>query len=346
MKRKIWLVLGLISAFALILGALCPKAPAGKTVKITDSLGREVEVPENPQKVVVLNSDAGEAMVILGLERRVVGITDSIKKEGMLRQIIDKPSVGRAFAPNIEKILELQPDIVITYGKWPKPEKLEEKLAGTGIAVVRLDFYKPQTFERDFRELSKIFGAEERAESFLRWRAAVLRKVQERTGEIERKVKVFPRSADPNRAWKTYGVGSSTDEGITLAGGYNISSELEGAYPTASPEWVVEQNPDVVILCDYRRAGYTLEDPQKLAELVEEAEKVEGLKETKAVREGRVYLIANDLLGGSQTFIGVLYLAKWFYPEKFEDISPEEVHREYFERWLRIPYKGLWVYPS
>ena len=43
--------------------------------------------------------------------------------------------------------------------------------------------------------------------------------------------------------------------------------------------------------------------------------------------------------------IAVLYSAKWFYPDIFSNLNPEEVHREYFERWLRVEYRGIWAYP-
>lgn len=48
---------------------------------------------------------------------------------------------------------------------------------------------------------------------------------------------------------------------------------------------------------------------------------------------------------GGQWQLGALYLAKRIYPEHFEDVDPEEFHREYFEEWFDIPYQGVWVYP-
>jgi iron complex transport system substrate-binding protein len=39
-------------------------------------------------------------------------------------------------------------------------------------------------------------------------------------------------------------------------------------------------------------------------------------------------------------------MAKWFYPERFKDLDPEVVHKEYFEEWLGVPYRGIWTYPQ
>jgi iron complex transport system substrate-binding protein len=38
-------------------------------------------------------------------------------------------------------------------------------------------------------------------------------------------------------------------------------------------------------------------------------------------------------------------MAKWFYPEIFQDLNPDEINKEYCEKWLGVPYKGIWAYP-
>jgi iron complex transport system substrate-binding protein len=43
--------------------------------------------------------------------------------------------------------------------------------------------------------------------------------------------------------------------------------------------------------------------------------------------------------------VGLSYLAKWFYPEKFPDLDPEAIHKEYLERFQGLKYQGIFVYP-
>ncbi|WP_026558061.1 hypothetical protein [Brevibacillus sp. NSP2.1] len=43
-------------------------------------------------------------------------------------------------------------------------------------------------------------------------------------------------------------------------------------------------------------------------------------------------------------YIGNLQLAKYLYPDKFQDIEPEQYAKEYFEKWLGVPYQGIWHY--
>jgi iron complex transport system substrate-binding protein len=39
-------------------------------------------------------------------------------------------------------------------------------------------------------------------------------------------------------------------------------------------------------------------------------------------------------------------MSKVAYPERFEDINPDEIADEYFEEWLRVPYQGIHFYPA
>ena len=70
----------------------------------------------------------------------------------------------------------------------------------------------------------------------------------------------------------------------------------------------------------------------------------EAVKQLEAVKDNKVYVI-NYMLLGTRAVVGTHYLAKAAYPEKFADVDPEEIHREYFEKWLGIKYQGIWFYP-
>ena len=73
------------------------------------------------------------------------------------------------------------------------------------------------------------------------------------------------------------------------------------------------------------------------------------LRENAALEDGKVYIEASDIDSGPQLFIVVAYMAKWFYPELFEDLDPEATQREYLDRFQWIEYDvdehGVFVYP-
>lgn len=68
------------------------------------------------------------------------------------------------------------------------------------------------------------------------------------------------------------------------------------------------------------------------------------ISQTKAGENDRVHLIYSKLLGGDKTYLGAFFLAKWFYPEIFADVNPDDVLEEYFSDWLNVPLKGIWSY--
>jgi len=317
-------------------------------ITITDSLGRTVEVPYRPSRVVVLTTDAAEVMRILEIRIAVVGVGDTVQKESHLG-FQDKPIVGKWNNPSIEKIVELKPQVVITYGQWPGPE-LEQKLEPAGIKVVRLDFYKPETFDSDMRALAQMFGREKVAEDFLRWKEQKIALLSDRLKGLadEDKLRVFAISASKleQATWSTFGQGTATHQGIEMAGGINVAAALK-EYPQVSAEWILQQNPDVLVIPVYdERLGYTATDFTEAAALQKKALENQVLGKTKAAKDQRVYLLRNFLLGGNKTYLGALFLAKWFYPERFQDIKPEQILNEYFEKWLEVPFKGKWAYPE
>jgi iron complex transport system substrate-binding protein len=68
-----------------------------------------------------------------------------------------------------------------------------------------------------------------------------------------------------------------------------------------------------------------------------------------AVKNGKVYAIHYDIVTGPGAFISVLYYAKLFNPDIFEDLDVQMIHQEYVDRFKRIDYNvyehGVFVYP-
>jgi len=71
-----------------------------------------------------------------------------------------------------------------------------------------------------------------------------------------------------------------------------------------------------------------------------------GSSEIDAVRNEKVYTYPFSMLLTSARWpVGLVYIGKCFYPDRFEDVNPDEFHAEWLEKWYGLEYKGLWVYP-
>ena len=322
--------------------------PDKKEVDITDSLGESITLPYPLERVVVLNSNAAEAIRILEAQEAIIGIADSLLDEVYLG-LDDRELVGKYNRPSYEKILELRPQAVFAYEKSYSDEDFSAKLEPLGIKVVKLNLYKPESYDDELRMLAKAFGKEQRAEDFIAWKK---QKTDLLAGRIEDlgsrdpvSVLAIYTSDFAKGNYKTFAQNTSTHQGIELAGGKNIAGDMEG-YPQVNGEWILEQNPQIFVLNTSGKVemGYDVSDPTWSKDVVARAQKDALISKTDAGKNAQIYLLYNKLLSGDKTYIGAFYLAKWFYPDCFRDIDPELILQEYFEEWIGVPLQGIWSY--
>ncbi|MEB3860583.1 MAG: ABC transporter substrate-binding protein [Desulfurococcales archaeon] len=84
---------------------------AGRVKLYSEYLGREVEVPEEPERIVSLSPAITETLYLLGLEDRIVGVSYFCHKPERARE---KPKVGSYYKAEADKIKSLEPDLILT----------------------------------------------------------------------------------------------------------------------------------------------------------------------------------------------------------------------------------------
>ncbi len=356
------LVTILLSAFVildtLLLGPGYAKKASGQVseelITITDLAGRRVELRQNPQRVVVLYSQIPIAMRCLNisLDRMVGTDTFTIRQySGLLPELEEKEIIGRHFLDlDYEKIINLEPELVLAVPGTLKRTGIAQEPTPMGIKVVALDF-KIKNFRKTLELLGKIFDREKEAREFADFWFGKLEEVKRRAEGLSKdeKVRVYPEGTQ--RPYVTASEGTTLDEIITLAGGVNISAGLKGRSPEVDPEWVVEQNPDVILKypmgAEYQ-GGFGRRETEPFEEMRREIMGRPGFDRIKAVREGRVYILSRDILGGVFENVGVCYVAKILYPDLFRDLDPEAYFEELVERYLGLDFeqvRGVFIYP-
>ena len=323
----------------------------GKEKELTfiDFRGEAVTVKKPVMTMVVFSDSTADVIRVLEAEDKVVGIGSGLAKEKILLPMMSKlPTVGGS-PPDYEAILDLKPDIILPVGKGN--EVLEEKLEPY-VTVVRFDFYRHEIMTKQIMELGYILDKEDKAKEFSDFHSSILNKVKERTEELseDKKPRVLHCTYPGLQAIipKKY-IGSL----CTLAGGNNIAADLpaEGLVVKVDPEWILVQNPDIVIVKEFSGlpSGYGIDDINGAKKKIEQIMNEPGWDHITAVRDRKVYIEVSDIDCGPQSFITIAYMAKWFYPELFDDLDPEEIHQEYIDRFQRIDYDldehGVFVYP-
>ncbi len=292
------------------------------------------------QRIVVLNSDVLEVVRSLGAEKKVVGVFSEVVRESEFwGSLAQKPKVGSWRDANIEAIVALNPDIVLAYKRNPGPE-LEKKLSVFSIQVLRLDFYKIGTMEQEITILGRLIGQEQEARRLCNWYRERLRYVKDRLVKSSKHPRVYVESYTN---YHTVASGSGGHEMCILAGGENIASNFSVPYPRITPEWVVGQNPDVIVKAIAQINQYGLNTFKPFNEQRNIIMNRPGWRNIKAVQTGRVHVIGSSIWAGPRAVVGIAHMARWFYPEIFRDLKPESWHKEYLETFQKIPYKGVYV---
>ena len=136
----------------------------------------------------------------------------------------------------------------------------------------------------------------------------------------------------------------------TMAGGRNIAAgtDLFGNYVEVDKEWVVKQNPDIIIKSDWWNSGYTVDDISGIKAVWEEVMSRPELANVNAVKEGKVY-VYGAFTSTAQLIVGAAYFAKWIQPDLFEDLDPKEIHQEYLDKFFGdadfdLDEHGVFVY--
>jgi iron complex transport system substrate-binding protein len=330
---------------------------------IMDAEGAAKTISKPVEEIIVLNPDCSEAIRAIGANERIIGIESATAGyTTFFPELSQLPSVGSGSMPDIEEIMGMDPDILIAYAPGvynPGHEGLEDKLEPE-VTVVRLDFYKIGTIRDEMLKLGYLLDEEENAREYVDWYDGYVDEIADRVSGISEDEKP--------KVYIDYGGGEGSSERLTSAkgtgnhqlceraGGINIAADLPPGlapgYPYVSLEWILAQNPAVIIgqASGYntREGGYRTDDDSKLKAYYDELIGLSGFAELPAVENNRTYIIQSDVNGGLAGIVGLAYHATWFHPELFCELDPQEIHQEYIDEFCDIDFdvreQGVFVY--
>ena len=335
-----------------------------KELTLIDSEGNTKTVAMPVNKILTLNSDCTEAIRAIGAKDRIIGIESATAGHtNFFPELSTLPTVGRGSGPDLEEILEINPDIVMAYAPGvynPGHDGLEDKLEPS-LTVVRLNFYKPETVTEDVIKLGYLLGAVENARNYIGWHDEYIDEIGEVVSEIadDDKPRVFidygSQRGSSNRM--TAAKGTGLHQMCVQAGGINIAADLPPGlapgYPYAELEWVLSQAPAIIIgqASGYntRGGGYGTDDASDLEAYYNEILMIPGIGSVPAAADDRIHIMQGDISGGLADVVGLAYYAEWFHPDLFENVDAEAIHQEYIDEFCGIDFDvaehGVFVYP-
>ncbi|MDU9375820.1 hypothetical protein McpSp1_03990 [Methanocorpusculaceae archaeon Sp1] len=355
---SVFLVCVFLSIFCISAG--CVSSPdvgnTAGTITITDAFGREVTIPDNPQKIAVSGSGSMRYFVYLDVSLdRVVAVdyqdSDLFTRPNELRpyllanpEIKNHQALGSAMAVvDNEKLLASGAEVLFMGGASSSnvatANMITEK---TGIPVVM--FYvgdyvtKGDQIRETFRMLGKILHTEKRADEIIAYFNGIEEDLKGRVADVPDagKPTVYVCGISYNGAHGADG----TDPNylaFTLLGAKNVASNIgevsQTGYAKVAKEQILAWDPDMIFV---DLGTLTAAEGGAVVEFGNDAA-YQGLS---AVKNGEVYAVnphTSMNVNHETSLANAYYIGKVLYPEQFSDIDPAAKADEIYEFVVGAP---------
>lgn len=265
------------------------------TVECSD--GTKVTIESEPKKVLSVAPNLTEMVYELGAGEKLVGRSDYCDYP---KEVSEVTSVGTLDQPDMEQILELEPDIVIVSAHFQ--EENAKKLEELGIEVLTLYEEKELTGVYDMiTTLGTALNCQEEAENCVKEMKSMIQEVEEKVANLEKPSVYYVVGYGE---YGDYTAGGDTFIGgmLSKAGANNIAQDVSGWNITL--EKIIEADPDIIVISE---------------DLKDDFLSYPAYQELSAVKNGKVYAMDTDLLDrqGVRNAQGIRELAKLFYPDQF-----------------------------
>ena len=266
---------GALRSCALALFAASIAAVAAPVI-VRDDTGSTIKLPAPAQRIVSLAPHATELLFAVGAGSRIVGTLDTSDWPVAAKAI---PRVGDSRSIDLERILTLSPDLIVTW-PWTAPAQVEV-LRARGIPVFTT---MPATIDGIAANLERMgVLAGDPAAGWRESKAFRDRLAQMRARNAEaRKVRVFYEIWDA--PLYTIGGRHLITQAIEVCGGENIFAALTLPAPAVDVEAVLAAKPEAIIAGAERGARPGWLDGWR------------RWKELPAVAKDRLYAVDADLL--------------------------------------------------
>lgn len=298
-------VFGLLAAalVAALVGA--PAGPAGAAC-VTDDTGTEVCLDHPPTRAVSLYGAFTELLWEVGAGPTLVART---KNDDTIPAVRELPSVGTGLRPNVEYLLAVRPDLVVSRAGHAAGQAVTA-LRARGLTVAAFDPRGLDDLYATLDRLGTLFGrAEEAGRLEARLREGLARVAAVAAGAPRRLRVVYEVRAEP---LTVAGADSLVDELIRTAGGAD-AVEVPKKLVMLDVEALLRLDPDAYLV----QEGPMNRNPTPPGERPH-------LATLRAVREGRVLTVDEHRFArpGPQVAAAAEELSRFLYPELWAARTP------------------------
>ena len=231
-------------------------------------------------RIVVLDPATVEMIYMLGAEDKIVGVANLERSKVWPEEKVAKlESVGTFMKPSLEKIIALKPDLVIMSALTG--EELNNGLKSNNIEAKRVQANSIEEIFTNFLEVAKMLGKENEANKIIAEKKVKLEEIKKiATGN---KKGLFVMSASP---LMVFGNDNLPNDIMKLLNIKNIAENQKGRNPIVTPEFIMKENPDIIITLLPNPAQIVATNPQ--------------LKNVNAIKNNKFIVVnSSQILRGS-----------------------------------------------
>ena len=260
----------------------------GKKEEEKSKANAETKVNEKSKKkydrIVVLDPAVVEMVYLLGGEDKLVGIAKLERSKIWPEEKTEKvESVGTFINHSLEKIIALKPDLVIE--SFHSSDAIDKSLSSNNIEIIKIQANSIEDIFKNFQKVAKILGKEKEAEKII---AEKRQKIEEiKKIDTTEKKGLFILAPTPMRV---FGKGTLPNDIMEMLNIKNIAAGMEGMSPTLTPEYIIKENPDIILTF--------VKNPQEIVKANPQIKDISAIKNNKFV-----VLETGQILRGSPRMI-------------------------------------------
>ena len=208
-----------------------------ESISVADDSGVSVSFSKPPERVISLLPSLTESVCALGKCSTLVGVD---RFSNWPKSIKDLPKIGGMGDINIERIVQLKPDVVLLEKNSPAITRLN----GLGIQTFALDIKSMSDEERALQKLDRVLGTSESARVWNQIQQEITRANKQLLSRDKTISVYFEINPAPFAAGRSSFIGDI----LTRLGLVNIVPESLGPFPKINPEFVVQSKPEIILL--------------------------------------------------------------------------------------------------
>ncbi len=296
--------------------------------------GEELKVPVHPKKIAAVYGPSYEALVVLGVEDKIVLCSDVQKDnfpwaEKIFKKLSTLPCLENVHSSvNFEEMMIYKPDLVFSFSRPNEVKQLENaKISAVPGTTTKTLEEVPKQLLVYARALGS--DAVKRAEAYENYFNEKLSYIKDKTANVKNRPKVYYAGID---LLTTYGSYSDIPELIEAAGGEAVTKDVKaGNHTQINFEQLAAWNPDYIFI---DHGG--INEGKTVEALKEEAYNTKQYNKVNAVKNKQIYLSPSGVFYwdmGLQKILLLMNVAKTIHPELFNDLDMVTETRSFYKQF-------------